>query len=584
MHFIHHYHSTHWPRLFWLTVVNLIISVLAGLTMYQWQYNTYMRELGNEHAAVISNVNSAFSQAMGDVTNVARITNENLMHSLNVTKQDNPAEVFLSTGRALNNLSQIRWLSVDGQEKIRVNFLSSTSQIVPNSKLQNKASRYYYQQAMSSPQGMITLSPIDLNVENNEIVRPFQPTIRTIFRSFPSHPLGEGLLVLNFDLEGLLKQLQLFEKTHTDVLLASAKRQWLIHPEPGKKWAASLDPQKTHPLFENPTLVDKLFSRDTASLVIADNGAVYSAAKITLRMKHTHSMEPYTIVTRTPAYYYSYIINQSLLPGFITAFLIFCVVGILIRRDMHQQRELTTLNSQLAQEKEALQEAMNREPMQEEPLQSVMPHRVLSFFAGVNKEVTTSLIESQSIDWHQNDALLHYYFHQLNYTSSRLRAFANDLQKQNIDNFALKTLVDEVMTSLELITTSKNIELRENISEHIMLRSYPVLYTQLFELLLTSLIHQDFTTRSSRQIAISATTVNQRLRIVIKDKKNCHVERVKAALFTPFDTENIKPPVCGVGLYLARHWVVELHNGEIEITGEQDNGVQIIVTIPMHYS
>ncbi|MBU2976601.1 HAMP domain-containing sensor histidine kinase [Alteromonas sp. C1M14] len=611
MHFIQKYRSINLPKLLWLFLINFALSALAGLMVYQWQYNTYMRELANEHATVISNVNSAFSQAMGDMTNIARITNDTLIHNLTSRGIENPSQVFLSTGRSLNNLSQIRWLSIDGQEKIRVNFLSTSSQIVPPSKLQNKADRYYYQEAIASPQGIITLSPIDLNIENGEIVRPYQPTIRTVIHAFPSHPLGEGLLILNFDLGGLLKQLQLFEKTHTDLLLASGETQWLIHPDPSKQWGANLNRQLKAPLTDIPILKKKLFSQNATSLFIAEDGAIYSATKLNLRMKHTHSMQPYTIITRTPDYYRSYIINQSLLPSIITAFLVFCMVGTLLRHHIQQQIALTALNAELAKEKDSFLALMDDDLKQQDPVQLKMNHRVLSFFVAINKEVGTCLNEMQyqlsqmeeninllalstsqpdrqttapPIDWHANHGLLRYCFQQINSTSTRLGHLASNLEKQHVENFSLKSIMVDLIATLAPLARSRGIGLRENIPESIILHNYPLLYSQLFELLLNALIRHDFEKSTDGYIDISAKTLNNNLIICVQDDGDRCFERINAALFKPFHKDSIKTHTFGIGLYIARHWVTVLLDGDIKVDSTQNHGNQLTITIPFRHA
>jgi len=68
-----------------------------------------------------------------------------------------------------NIYDQIRILDLNGDEVIRVNYNSGEPGFVGIDELQNKASRYYFRNAISLSNNSIYLSEIDLNVENGEI-------------------------------------------------------------------------------------------------------------------------------------------------------------------------------------------------------------------------------------------------------------------------------------------------------------------------------------------------------------------------------------------------------------------------------
>ncbi len=64
---------------------------------------------------------------------------------------------------------QIRYISEDGMENLRVDSDGFRAYPIPDEELQDKAHRYYFEQAVDLPPGEISISPLDLNREYGEI-------------------------------------------------------------------------------------------------------------------------------------------------------------------------------------------------------------------------------------------------------------------------------------------------------------------------------------------------------------------------------------------------------------------------------
>ena len=96
------------------------------------------------------------------------------------------------------NFKQLRYISQDGMEIARVNNLDDGIEIVSEQELQDKSEMYYMQNALSVPDGTMYVSDLDLNVENGEVITPYQPVIRF---SVPIVDEGarKGILIINYD-------------------------------------------------------------------------------------------------------------------------------------------------------------------------------------------------------------------------------------------------------------------------------------------------------------------------------------------------------------------------------------------------
>ncbi|MEA1922241.1 MAG: hypothetical protein U9N63_06245, partial [Pseudomonadota bacterium] len=113
-------------------------------------------------------------------------------YSLNSLQLD-----FLAFLNKRGDYDKISFLDKNGIEKIRVNLKDGKPLLVPKRDLQDKHNRYYFQNIKLLKPGEIYLSPLDLNIENHEIERPFKPTLRIGVPIFDQYADFSGALVVN---------------------------------------------------------------------------------------------------------------------------------------------------------------------------------------------------------------------------------------------------------------------------------------------------------------------------------------------------------------------------------------------------
>jgi len=104
-------------------------------------------------------------------------------------------------------IAQIRYLDRSGNEIVRVDRRRGAVVRVEDGELQNKADRYYFQQAISLPDGGLFVSAIDLNIERGKIEEPWRPMLRFATPVRPSGPATAGIVVLNIDVGALVDRL-----------------------------------------------------------------------------------------------------------------------------------------------------------------------------------------------------------------------------------------------------------------------------------------------------------------------------------------------------------------------------------------
>ena len=89
---------------------------------------------------------------------------------------------------------QMRVLEVgggrDGEETLRLDRLNERLVVTPEERLQKKAGRSYYQEALALPDQLIYLSDINLNQDFGGVTLPHIPTIRSAAKISAAVPVG----------------------------------------------------------------------------------------------------------------------------------------------------------------------------------------------------------------------------------------------------------------------------------------------------------------------------------------------------------------------------------------------------------
>ena len=114
------------------------------------------------------------------------------------------AEDFISLLNTSAFFDQLRLIDNQGMERIRANYNGGDPSLADESELQNKSSRYYFQETMKLDEHEVFLSPLDLNIENGQIQRPFKPTLRIGMPSFNYRGEREGIIMINALAEELI--------------------------------------------------------------------------------------------------------------------------------------------------------------------------------------------------------------------------------------------------------------------------------------------------------------------------------------------------------------------------------------------
>lgn len=150
---------------------------------------------------------------------------------------DDMAEEYLAVSAFKGVYDQIRFLDLEGQERVRVNFNAGTPSVVPAGQLQNKAKRYYFTDTLHLSQGEIFISPFDLNIEHGVLERPLKPMIRIGTPVFDDLGRKRGIVLVNYLGQAVIERLMtLGAQPDSELMLVNADGFWLLGTRPEDEW------------------------------------------------------------------------------------------------------------------------------------------------------------------------------------------------------------------------------------------------------------------------------------------------------------------------------------------------------------
>ncbi|MCG8316743.1 MAG: cache domain-containing protein, partial [Pseudomonadales bacterium] len=198
-------------------------------------------------STLTSNLNRNLSYLSEDLDSL--LTSDQLQQYLdnpNEFNRKNLEEHFKLFAETSRRYDQIRLLSTEGMEALRVNYHSPLAKIVSTDKLQDKSNRYYFKEAMALPSHQAYVSRFDLNVENGTVEQPLKPVIRLSRKLYNRSNQFMGVIVLNFLGSPIIKSLELLQdEVPNKVALLDGEGYWIYDSTNKLNWSRQLGDQES---------------------------------------------------------------------------------------------------------------------------------------------------------------------------------------------------------------------------------------------------------------------------------------------------------------------------------------------------
>jgi len=268
------YNRIRYKLLFGFILVALIPAVLIGFYSISVSSQSLLEQELNAQQQLVSgqrqSIESFLSTAKGDVSFLSE--SAPLKNFLAVRMQDPDSLGSKQARKALQQellafaknrkiYYQVRYLDETGQEIVRVDTDSKgNGSIIAEDRLQNKAGRYYFKDAVDLPMGWTFVSPLDLNRERGQVEVPYKPVIRyAVPVQYPNNKRA-GVVLTNIDAKGFLDNLG-------QTMLLDLDGYYLNHPKSEKTWGSKRD-------LGHEKNFNKDFEADAAEIMRRKQGSI----------------------------------------------------------------------------------------------------------------------------------------------------------------------------------------------------------------------------------------------------------------------------------------------------------------------
>lgn len=135
---------------------------------------------------------------------------------------------FIQVMKSRGVYEQIRWIDTTGMERVKIEDVNGTPILFRDDQLEYRGDHYDVVEAMNLPVGSVYLSPLDLKMNHNQIVRPYKPLLRLALTIQDKYGHKRGILMLNYLGNEILGKFKHYtESSFGDVMLLNSDGYWL---------------------------------------------------------------------------------------------------------------------------------------------------------------------------------------------------------------------------------------------------------------------------------------------------------------------------------------------------------------------
>lgn len=610
------YHNRSYLQLLYLTV--LLLPLLVAGFWYKTKLADIQSDMERDHHNLLTSGIALINRELGDIRNALNLLH--LDHSLNIAldRQQAPklgiaADVFTRFGLSIRNLQQVRWLDESGMEMVRVDIKNQKTVIAQPWQLQNKASRYYFADAMKTMPPALYFSPIDLNVEHGAVERPFKPTVRVAFHTGIIDPMPNGVLILNYDLTNLFKRLSALKQHQTQLSIADDNGYWLLSPQSDWQWGRDLNQPQYNLKTQTPALWQGLTQNKTDNAVAFKLGSV-SSERSSLMADGSRDI---FLLAITPAEQAQANRQRVLWEAGVIALVLF-IPGIwLIRHERNYLYSLKGLNDQLDRDNQRLFEAQQQAQTlleQQQVLQDdLVEARKLSslgmMVAGVAHELNTPIgsammaiskqqsdldtlkvqisggltrsdLDSFLVNAEQGLALAEQNLARSVTLVQRFKRLAIDRSNEDVVAFKLLQVANDLTDAIKIRAAKQHVTIVLDIPPEIEMRSQPGTLSQVLQNLITNALDHGFDTNSKGSININATLDKGWVSITVSDNGKGIEPSLIPQIFDPFVTTGRGKGNSGLGLHFVYNWVVSVLRGKVKVQSQPGQGTAFFLQLP----
>ena len=223
----------------------LPLALLVVMGMFFYGRANIERDLVRARSQEALSVGLGAGQLSGTLEAVTRDLTFLARHSALRTAVDAPtaqnlqylAQDFATFSQSKGVYDQLRWIDETGMEIVRVDLVKGQAIVVASDQLQDKRTRYFFTDTVQLDPGQLFVSPLDLNIEHDQIEVPHKPMLRVATPIVDSRGHRRGIVIVNFLGRVMLESFSKATSAIADhVMVADGQGYWLKSPHPGDEW------------------------------------------------------------------------------------------------------------------------------------------------------------------------------------------------------------------------------------------------------------------------------------------------------------------------------------------------------------
>lgn len=197
-----------------LLATTLFFSALISVYYYQKYQNLLANNIestAKEALHQLAYSEREYENVQDQISSISDLLghSQSLYDYLHQPNQKNLAileEVWSSVAVNQKWYRKIRFLSLEGQERVRINYDFKTGQVTSADKLRDRSGRRYFQYAKNLKDGQIGSWGIELEENDGVPIYPYSPSVR-IMMPVAMDGIRQGYLILNIDVQYLSSRL-----------------------------------------------------------------------------------------------------------------------------------------------------------------------------------------------------------------------------------------------------------------------------------------------------------------------------------------------------------------------------------------
>ncbi|MBS7526912.1 GGDEF domain-containing protein [Fusibacter paucivorans] len=215
------------------------VTVIAAYFQYHLNEKEKATLIEKETMTLAAEKATIYNKLNKITSDLLFLTDHLRLHDSETDDLSEVVDEWLAFSNRKQHYDQLRYIDVNGKEKIRIDYKDGGAEVVPENKLQNKQNRYYFKDTIGLNENDIYISPLDLNVENGVLEVPIKPMLRISMPYYDDRGEKAGIVIINYDANDMLDRIKSIASLSSGTIaMLNNDGYWLYHQDdPDLEWA-----------------------------------------------------------------------------------------------------------------------------------------------------------------------------------------------------------------------------------------------------------------------------------------------------------------------------------------------------------